>query len=184
MSFRARLTRFFILIVVIPMIAVGFLVFRLISESEQAKTDARANGVLAAASSLYRSESAAASLDARSIARDVGAKAAARATPAARLRSTIAGLADQSGLARVTLRRAGETVVEFGDPTAVAPGSATVRGRQITVVASELTASQFVHELAVPGVGLLVRQGGHVLGASPPKLAVGSLPATGSVSVQ
>jgi sensor histidine kinase regulating citrate/malate metabolism len=49
MSFRARLTWFFALIVVFPMIAVGFLVFRLIDESQQAKTDARASGVLGVA---------------------------------------------------------------------------------------------------------------------------------------
>jgi hypothetical protein len=34
MSFRTRLTGFFILIVVVPMVAVGFLVFRLIGDSE------------------------------------------------------------------------------------------------------------------------------------------------------
>ena len=43
MSFRTRLTSFFVLIVVVPMIAVAFLVFRLISDSEQGKADARVN---------------------------------------------------------------------------------------------------------------------------------------------
>jgi hypothetical protein len=37
MSFRTRLTSFFVLIVVVPMIAVGFLVFRLIDDSVQGR---------------------------------------------------------------------------------------------------------------------------------------------------
>jgi hypothetical protein len=38
MSFRTRLTSFFVLIVVVPMAAVGFLVFRLIDDSQSGKT--------------------------------------------------------------------------------------------------------------------------------------------------
>ncbi len=53
MSFRTRLTSFFVLIVVVPMIAVGVLVFRLIGDSEQGKADARASGLAKAAASLY-----------------------------------------------------------------------------------------------------------------------------------
>jgi hypothetical protein len=45
MSFRARLTSFFVVIVVLPMVAVGFLVFRPIGQSEQGKAGARANGL-------------------------------------------------------------------------------------------------------------------------------------------
>ena len=45
MSFRARLTSFFILIVIVPMAAVGFLVFRLIGDSQTGKADARAAGI-------------------------------------------------------------------------------------------------------------------------------------------
>jgi hypothetical protein len=37
MSFRTRLTSFFILTVVVPMVAIGFLGFRLISDSETGK---------------------------------------------------------------------------------------------------------------------------------------------------
>ena len=64
MSFRTRLTSFFVVIVVVPVVAVGFLVFRLISDSTQGKADARANGLATAAASLYTSESARARIDA------------------------------------------------------------------------------------------------------------------------
>src|SRR5438270_7879169 len=158
MSFRARLTRFFVLIVVIPMIAVGFLVFRLISESGQAKTDARANGVLSAATSLYRSESITASADARSIARELSSQAAGRTLSTAQIRNSIATLAAQSGLARIVVSMGSRPTIDIGDRTALAPGSATVRGRRITVNASELTAAQYVREVAVTGAALLVRE--------------------------
>ena len=49
MSFRTRLTGFFIVIVVVPMVAVGLLVFRLINDSQQGKADARASGLAAEA---------------------------------------------------------------------------------------------------------------------------------------
>src|SRR5436305_13412135 len=56
MSFRTRLTSFFVLIVITPMLALGFLVFRLLSDSQQGKADARANGLTTAAAILYQSE--------------------------------------------------------------------------------------------------------------------------------
>ena len=52
MSFRARLLTFFVLIVVVPMVAMGVLMFRLISDSQQGKADARAGGLASAAASL------------------------------------------------------------------------------------------------------------------------------------
>jgi hypothetical protein len=68
MSFRARLTSFFILIVIVPMAAVGFLVFRLIGDSQAGKADARAAGIASTAMSAYRADSSSASLDARTLA--------------------------------------------------------------------------------------------------------------------
>src|SRR3954462_6785965 len=53
MSFRARLTLFFVLIVVFPMVAVGVVVFRLISDNETAKVEARLAEGQAAAIGLY-----------------------------------------------------------------------------------------------------------------------------------
>src|SRR5579872_6097700 len=97
MSFRTRLTSFFVLIVVIPMVAFGFLVFRLISDSQQGKADARASGLAGAAASMYQNASAAGSADARSIARSL-----------ARSRGSLAATARQltidAGLARVRVQ--------------------------------------------------------------------------------
>lgn len=183
MSFRTRLTSFFILIVVIPMVAVAFLVFRLISDSEQGKSDARASGVLGVAESLYRTESIAASSDAKAIARALSTQTAAgRSSPAA-IRATVTSLAGQAGLARVVVRSHAHVLADVGSRNAIAPGEAIVRGRHLTVMASEITASQYAGELVVPGVSVVVREGSRELAAAGPGVAAQPLPESGSVTV-
>src|SRR5438067_579 len=159
MSFRARLTTFFLLIVVIPMVAVGFLVFRLISDSELGKTDARANGVLSVATSIYESESLAASSDARALARELGSEPGLGGADPAGVRRSVGALAGQSGLARIVVRGGPRTIADVGDRAAIAPGEATLRGKALSVSASELTASQYAREVAAPGTVVLVREG-------------------------
>jgi diguanylate cyclase (GGDEF)-like protein len=179
MSFRTRLTSFFVLIVVIPMLAVGFLVFRLISDSQQGKTDARVNGVATAAARLYESESAAATADARTLAR-------ALAQSPGQIPARAASLASQSGLARVSVRVGRRTVADVGVRTAVAPGAATAQvpgvGR-MTVTTSELTASEYAREQAGPGVAVVVRAGGRTLGSNLGRLGSGALPRQGTVQL-
>ena len=181
MSFRARLTTFFVLIVVVPMVAMGVLMFRLISDSEQGKADARAAGLAAAAASLYQGEAALARLDAETLARDLGAVAPVRA--AARFGS----LARQAGLARASLSAGGHTLASVGDPTAIAPGVARLarsgaRGTA-TVTVSELTAAQYTRELSPPGAALIVREGPLILATTIP--SPGDVPpaASGNVNV-
>jgi diguanylate cyclase (GGDEF)-like protein len=167
MSFRTRLTSFFVLIVVIPMLAVGFLVFRLINDSQQGKADARASGLASSAASIYRSASAAGSADAQTIARYLGARRSASSTRA--IRSTISSLAASAGLARVTVKVGSSTVADVGDRTAIAPGVAIVGARRMTVSASELTAQQYLRDLTSPGVAVLIRQGVRTLATSLPQ---------------
>src|SRR5512144_1349880 len=52
-SFRNRLTLFFIVIVIVPMIAVALVLFRLVSESGRGKEDAQLSQALQAAHGLY-----------------------------------------------------------------------------------------------------------------------------------
>ncbi len=183
MSFRTRLTSFFVLIVVIPMIAVAFLVFRLISDSEQGKTDARASGVVGVATSLYRTESVAASTDARTIARALSSSASGRRVAPRALRATITTLAGQAGLARVVVRSGSHVLADVGSADAIAPGEATVRDHALTVMASEITASQYVDELVVPGVSVVVRQGPREIASAGPAAAAPSPPASGSLTI-
>jgi diguanylate cyclase (GGDEF)-like protein len=181
MSFRTRLTSFFVLIVVVPMVAVGFLVFRLIGQSEQGKADARANGLATAAASLYDGSSAAARSDAATIARD----AALLTGPA--LRARLSALASQSGIARVRMSAGSRTVADIGNRTAIAPGSATVNagsGRPLILISvSEITADTYAHELAGPGVAVVVRQGARTLSTTLTSASRTSFPRQARVKV-
>ncbi|MFZ0376387.1 MAG: diguanylate cyclase [Solirubrobacteraceae bacterium] len=181
MSFRTRLTTFFVLIVVVPMIAMGVLMFRLISDSQQGKADARAGGLASAAASLYQSEVAAARTDAEILARVVGR------FNGNRLATRFAILAREAGLARATLSNSSTVLADVGDNTAIAPGAAilqTPTGAQpITVTVSELTASQYAHDLAGSGVAVAIHDGPRLLGSTSNVPAGQSLPANRNVSV-
>jgi diguanylate cyclase (GGDEF)-like protein len=180
MSFRARLTSFFLLIVVVPMIGVGLLVFNLINQSRDGKADARANGLASAAASVYRSQGAAGKADAAAIARQVSSLSG----PA--LSNEVAKLASQAGLARVTVATESTTKLDHGSKTAIAPGSATISGAKngpVTITASELTAAQYAHKLDAPDVGVVVRQGATPLGSSLAVEPRQALPRTGAVKV-
>ena len=181
MSFRTRLTSFFVVIVIVPMLAVGFLVFRLIDQSQEGKADARANGLATAAASIYTGEAAAGRLDAETIAKAIGT------LHGAALRTRVAELASQSGIARVTVTDGPRELVAVGSPTGIAPGVAVVMpqggSRSLTVTASELTAPSFVRELSAKGVGVVVRQGSRTLSAIPVAAGVARLPQRGAVTV-
>jgi diguanylate cyclase (GGDEF)-like protein len=180
MSFRARLTIFFVLIVVVPMVAIGVLVFRLINDSEQGKAGARVTAPAAAAGSLYESEAASARTDAETLGRAVGSLRGKT------LSVRFAALAMQAGLARATLSDGSTTLVDVGDRRAVAPGSAILRdpagGRAMTVTVSELTASQYARELP-SDVGVVVRQGPKVLTATIAVANAASLPPAGNITL-
>src|SRR6185437_4573549 len=181
MSFRARLLTFFVLIVVVPMVAMGVLMFRLISDSQQGKADARAGGLASAAASLYQSEAALARSDAETLARAVGH------THGQALATHFETLAKQAGLARATVTAANKTVVDVGDKSAIAPGSAVLvqpgSNRRMTVAVSELTASQYVRELSAADAAVVVRKGPKILGASFATSPAASLPNGGNVSL-
>jgi diguanylate cyclase (GGDEF)-like protein len=180
MSFRTRLTTFFVLIVVVPMLAVGFLVFRLISDSEHGKADARANGLATTAASLYNTDSAAARADARTLAHD----GALLSGPTQRAR--LSALATQSGLARVRLSRGPKVLADVGDRTAVAPGVARVNGRPggaFTITVSTITASEYARDLTGPAASVVVRQAGRTLTSTLPIEHGSSFPARGTVTV-
>jgi diguanylate cyclase (GGDEF)-like protein len=187
MSFRTRLTGFFVLIVVIPMVAIGFLVFRLISDSEQGKADARANGLATTAASAYDYASRSAQLDAQTLARDPGVAAAVSAGSRPALRARLAALSAQAGLQRVVVLRGSTTLADVGDPSAVAPGAATAlaasRRPEFTIRVSALTAAAYASELASPTVAVVVRSGSRTLGSTLPTADGRQLPSRSTIKL-
>jgi diguanylate cyclase (GGDEF)-like protein len=181
MSFRARLTTFFLLIVVVPMAAMGFLVFRLISDSQQAKAEARATGIASVAASLYGQASRSASLDARTVARRL------QAVPVSQLAARASTLESEVGIERIAVSVGGRLVADAGAGEALAPGVATVRAsahspaRSVTL--SELSAAQFASQLSGRGFGLVVRQGTRTLSTTVSTARAAALPRSGTVSL-
>ncbi len=182
MSFRTRLTSFFVLIVVVPMAAVGFLVFRLIDDSQSGKADARASALAGTAASVYGNASTEASLRARAVA------SAIALIPPAKLEARARSLSAQIGLSRVTVSIGAATDVDIGDHTAIAPGIAVVRAARSrparTVVASTLTAGELTRDLAGSGIQVVVRSGTTTLASTLPAAAGRTLPrARGSITI-
>lgn len=176
MSFRTRLISFFLVIVLAPMLAIGALVFRLIDDSSNAQAQARASGLLAAATSVYTNDERSARAAATSVAQ------AAAYVPQNHLVGRLREVAARAGLVRVQLVRNGRIILDVGSRSAVAPGTAAYRhGRVLTTVrVSEITARQLAAGAAL-GSGLVVRQGFRVLGSNLP--AAGSASETGNVRV-
>jgi diguanylate cyclase (GGDEF)-like protein len=175
MSFRARLATFFILIVVIPMAAVGFLVFSLIDRAQNGKGDARAAGIAATAHNAYDSASSSASLGARTVARAIVG------VPPAQLRRRVTTLAREAGLVRVDITIGSGRPLTIGDPTAIAPGSARVPATgsrpEWSIEASQLTAAAYARSLSGQGIWVIVRSGATTLASTLPAAARLALPA-------
>ena len=145
MSFRNRLTLFFVLIVIVPMLAVAFLLFRLIDESERGQTAAAIAQQHSTASQLFGEQRrlAAAALaevargngtdaieDFRSALQD-GRRGRARAQAAAA--RIIAGQralpVSSRRIERIVFVRDRQVVVQAGRRTAIAPAVAPVQSR-------------------------------------------------------
>jgi len=113
---------------------------------------------------MYQTASQSASFEARMVARNVAR------TARQQLDGRLTALASAAGLARVAVRIGSSQAADVGDRTAVAPGVALIRASASrpawTVTVSELTASQYAHELGGSGSDVVVRQDGRTLGST------------------
>jgi diguanylate cyclase (GGDEF)-like protein len=180
-SFRGRLTLFFLLIVVLPMIAVGVLVTQVTNESGSAKADARLAAGLDAALAMYRDDSAAAERAAKRFANDPAVGSALRSGDPARIVSTARRLAGRSGIQSLVIRGpGGHQVAKVGAGDAVATYELNLTdpsGSLGSLTASTKTASGFLADVRhlTGRDGALVGKGGAPVastltlkGASPP----------------
>ena len=105
MSFRNRLTLFFVLIVVVPMVAVAFVLFRLIADNESGKADARLAATKGSAINLYREDYNRANRAARRIGADVALAQALRANDRQALQARLDDLLKQENVRRIVVAR-------------------------------------------------------------------------------
>src|SRR4051794_21185512 len=122
MSFRNRLTVFFIVLVILPMIVVAAVGFVLASDSEQGKTDARLSQAQRSASGLFREKQDEAEAAARAMAQDQELAQAIQKGERGPIQTRLDELAEENGVRRgvMTLQKAGRFETGRGDVLAPA----------------------------------------------------------------
>jgi diguanylate cyclase (GGDEF)-like protein len=183
MSFRGRLTLFFLLIVVLPMIAVAVLVTQIVTESTNGKTDARLSEGLDSALTLYRDDAAEARDAAMRVADDPRVSGAIAASAGSEASTVANGLLGDHGIQSVVLEApSGDRVASAGSRVLVAPYRLKLKdsGRQIgSVTVSTTTPSAYLASVRhlTGRDGALLGPGG--LAASTVKVHPSALPANG-----
>jgi diguanylate cyclase (GGDEF)-like protein len=126
-SFRTRLAIFFLLIVVLPMIAIAVLVVSITNDSRSGKADARLGEGLVTARSFYTDHFQDSRKVARLIAADPRLGAALQSGSTHRVQAVAQTLADQQGVDSLVIQSpAGKPVASIG-PQPIASGSVMLR---------------------------------------------------------
>ena len=189
MSFRNRLTLFFVLIVIVPMVAVALVLFRLIADNETGKADQGVEARLEVARGLYGDAVNRADVALRQIGADPGlVQALAQAnTPVVQRRATrLVGASP--GVRRLVLSTGPGVLVDVGDRSATAPAERElvgVGGRGLGQIEVSVQSAGAYVDLArrLTGVEVVVRRQGRLVAATLPEPAQGQLPRVGSAVV-
>jgi diguanylate cyclase (GGDEF)-like protein len=128
-SFRSRLRLFFVLVVVLPTIAVGIVIFALIDEAEKGQADARLAARQESAIQLMDGERAKAARIAERIGRLAELAAALRSADDRRVQAVARLALRTSGAERIVLEREGQVAADIGDRNATFPASRRLRDR-------------------------------------------------------
>lgn len=193
MSFRNRLILFFVVIVIVPMIAVALVLFRLVADSEAGQIDARLEQAQRAAEGVYASERRQARAAGRRIGSDRELAGTLASRDRARIRERLMLLGADVGAARVRVELVGLGSFDLGGRgrrTAVAPAASRLvdaRGGAVgRLQVSVQTASEYARQVdqatqlpAVIALGERVVAVSERLGAPPPR----RLPARGPVTI-
>jgi diguanylate cyclase (GGDEF)-like protein len=172
LSFRRRLTVFFVLIVVVPMIAVAILLVQLSKDSRAGKADARLAANVTTATAVYRDHVDAARRAGRELVAGGSVTRALRSGSPAAARRAAGRAQRQGGLATIVLAdTGGETLARAGAPDAVGFASIAVRDgprRLGSVLASTLPAEAYVAEVRrLTADDVALARGSDQLAASP-----------------
>jgi diguanylate cyclase (GGDEF)-like protein len=119
-TFRNRLRLFFLVIVVVPMVAVALVLFRLVSTTDNAKVDARLSQAQRSAQGLYVQEQRRAGVVAKDMAMDTGLQAAIGARNATQVQARLNALTATHKARQVRLTLQGLGNFDAGSPPSVA----------------------------------------------------------------
>ena len=181
MSVRARLTLFFVLIVIVPMLSVAIVLFRLISDNETGKADSSLAAHQQAARNIYRAATAQANRAIEGVGADRILAESLRANDLGRARKRAQQMEAGRGLVRVALVKDGKGLLDVGDATAVAPARRDLidrAGRRYgRLEVSTTTGREYaLRTKRTTGAHIVVKQDGKVLAKTVPG-AVPDLPA-------
>ncbi|HZB76165.1 MAG TPA: diguanylate cyclase [Solirubrobacteraceae bacterium] len=135
-SFRNRLTFFFILLVILPVLAVATVGILIVRNTEERNTDERLALARTAAQALYQSGRDSAEAVARTFAQDDSVAAAIRSGDRRRLQRRVDDLIEAETAARVRLSVDGEEPIDEGDVDAIAPARSRINadGRDVGMI--------------------------------------------------
>ena len=189
MSFRNRLTFFFILLVILPVLAVAFVGILIVRDSEEGKTDAGLSQAQVAAEGMYRELRGRAQTVVRTVAEDEELAVAVRDRDRAALQNRLEDLARRGGAERVRLTLDGEDPVEAGGGEAVAPAVSRIvdaAGRATGRMSlSVSTAEDYADLLArVTGLEVLLTNGDRIVDGTIETDTARGLPLRGEAEVE
>ena len=188
MSFRNRLTLFFVAIVIVPMVSVAFVLFALISDNEAGKADARLAARQETAINLFSQDREQAARLARRVGGDARLAAALRdgddGAAARRARELLARL----GAARIRIADRSRERVDVGSRDATAPVRSELRAADGTrfgeLEVSDRRAAGYLRDVRrLAELRAVVRSGGRTLASTLRGVPARSLPRVGTVSI-
>jgi diguanylate cyclase (GGDEF)-like protein len=187
-SFRNRLTFFFILLVILPVLAVAFVGILIVRDSEEEKTATRLEQAQTAAEGVYRDLRSRAQTVVMTVADDQELAAAVRDGDRAALQDRLENLAERGGADRVRLTLEGREPIDAGGGEAVAPAVGEISddgGRAGRMSLSVSTAGEYANLLAqVTGLNVLLTEGDRVLAGDIETGSARGLPLRGETEVE
>jgi diguanylate cyclase (GGDEF)-like protein len=187
-SFRNRLRLFFVVIVIVPMIAVALVLYRLVAAADDGKVDSGLSQAQRAAMQLYTEDQRSAAAAANRIVKDGTLSDAIRARRPARIDARLTELAARERAARTALDLRGVGRFTTGSGSAVAATRSPIDGDGPatigTINVSLRSAQAYADRLrSFNGVHVVMLQRGRVLASTLAEPPPSDLPARGDVEV-
>ncbi len=174
MSFRARLTLFFVLVVIVPMVSLSFMLLQLIAQNQHGKANARVATRAIGALALQDAAVADAAAAAARIRDDRAFAAAVRAGRRGAVEARAQDLLRDQGALRIVVRRGGRLLADVGSRSAIFPAQRQLvdRGGEelATLEVSTQDPRTFARTLVARDktVEVVIRRGTGVLAATMP----------------
>ena len=188
MSFRNRLTIFFIVLVILPMVVVATVGFVLAAASEQGKTDASLSAARRSAAGLFREFQDRAEVAARNIGQDAELSAAIEAGKRGPIQTRLEALATENNAVRTLMRLEKTGRFETGRGAAVAPARSRLidaQGATVGVLTVSVISAKDYGLLVerVTATEVVIAGPGGMISTTLPEAGAEKLPARGEVEV-